>query len=99
MAIRDEDPEASYGTHFFQDLIESNIFPVAVYPGKDDDRFDFDFFRNAANSLEALLPEEGGMRDYVKVIDVPVTTGGKMIELSMETGESEAMLAYLVDGA
>ena len=99
LAIRDEEPEASYGTHFFQDLIESNIFPVAVYPGKDDDRFDFGFFRNAPNALESLLPDEAEMRDLVKVIDVPSATGGRMIELSMETGESEAMLAYLIDPA
>lgn len=97
MAVRDEEPEASYGTHFFQDLIESNIFPVAVYPGKDDDRIDFAFFRNAPNCLERLLPGEGGMREHVKVIDVPATTGGKTVELSMEAGESEAMMAYLVD--
>lgn len=27
-------PEVSYGTHFFQDLIEANIIPVALYPGE-----------------------------------------------------------------
>ena len=25
-------PEPSYGTHFFQDLVESQIYPLAVYP-------------------------------------------------------------------
>ena len=27
-------PEPSYGTHFFQDLVESQIYPLAVYPDR-----------------------------------------------------------------
>lgn len=95
MAIRDEEPEASYGTHFFQDLIESNIYPVAVYPGKDDDYFNFDFFRSAPNALLRLCPNEKAMADLVSVIDVPRATGGMVLELAMEAGETEAVLAFL----
>jgi hypothetical protein len=95
MAIRDEEPEASYGTHFFQDLIESEIFPVAVYPGKDDDRIDFPFFRQAPNALRHFAPEAEDVAELVKVIDVPAYTSGKVLELAMEAGPKEAMLAFL----
>lgn len=95
MAIQDEEPEASYGTHFFQDLIEAEIFPVAVYPGKDDDRIDFTFFRSAPNALIGLCPEAGDMQELVKVIDVPSYRGGQVLELAMDSAGQEAMVAYL----
>jgi hypothetical protein len=97
LAIRDEEPEASYGTHFFQDLIESKIYPVAVYPGNKQDHFDFDFFRKAPNALLNFLPEETAMADYVKLINVPEYRQGKMLELVMESGDREAMMAYLTE--
>jgi len=37
-------PEASFGTHFFQDLVESNIFPLAIYLDDADVIFNHDFF-------------------------------------------------------
>ena len=95
MAIQDEEPEASYGTHFFQDLIEAEIFPVAVYPGKDEDRIDFPFFRCAPNALAALCPDQADMAHLVTVIDVPSYRGGQVLELAMDAGEEEAMIAYL----
>jgi hypothetical protein len=95
MAIQDEEPEASYGTHFFQDLIEAEIFPVAVYPGKDDDRIDFAFFRNAPNALAFLCPDLADMAPLVMVIDVPSYRGGQVLELAMDSEGKEAMVAYL----
>ena len=32
-------PEPSYGTHFFQDLVEANIYPIAVVPDHPGDLF------------------------------------------------------------
>jgi hypothetical protein len=95
MSIRDEEPEASYGTHFFQDLIESRIFPVAVYPERAGDRFNFAFFRDAPNAIQRVMPDCVSMGDLVKVIDVPETAQGMMLELAMDDSENEAVIAYL----
>jgi hypothetical protein len=95
MSIRDEEPEASYGTHFFQDLIESKIYPVAVYPERSGDRFNFPFFRNAPNAIQRLLPGENCMDGLVKVIDVPEAAGGMVLDLAMDDTDNEAVLAYL----
>jgi hypothetical protein len=95
MSIRDEEPEASYGTHFFQDLIESKIYPVAVYPERPGDSFRFDFFRGAANSIRSLLPDGDSALDVVKVIDVPAVTDGMFMELVMDDSEHEAVCAFL----
>ena len=32
-------PELSYGSHFFQDLVESGIFYAGVFPGRGDALF------------------------------------------------------------
>ena len=42
-------PEPSLGTHFFQDLLEGQIFPLATYIGEDD--FNRDFFYKTPNRL------------------------------------------------
>jgi len=87
-------PEVSYGTHFFQDLVESHIYPLPLFLGDPETLFNRRFFREAANALEELLPDDGGYEPYVKVIDVPAVTGGRRANLAMDSVEDEAM-AYL----
>ena len=72
----DHVPEVSYGTHFFQDLVESDILYLPVYP--DDDAADFNtgFFSDLPNILKDLLPELSNFEDVVHVIDVPAATNG-----------------------
>ena len=94
ISIRDEEPEASFGTHFFQDLVEANIKPVAVYPEKGD-RFDFAFFRRAPNILAELLGGTSGLEDNLSVIEIPAYTQGRYLQLVLEAGQHEAVLAYL----
>jgi hypothetical protein len=94
MAKGDETPEVSYGTHFFQDLVEAAIYPLALYPGQKGIIFKRDFFRESTNSLERLSPEDGRLSRYIKVIDLPRLTGGKLLEVVMD-GQSERAIGYL----
>jgi hypothetical protein len=87
-------PTLSFGTHFFQDLVESHIFPLAVYPGEPGNPFNDAFFAGAPNALPALLPADARFAGQVKVIDVAATTGGRLAELVMSGDEGKA-LAYL----
>ena len=87
-------PTLSYGTHFFQDLVESNIYPLAIFPGEPGNPFNTSFFETALNALPVLLPGDARHADFVKVIDVPATTGGRTLELMMSGDEARA-LAYL----
>jgi hypothetical protein len=87
-------PTLSYGTHFFQDLVESRIYPLAVFPGEPGNPFKQTFFDNAINALPALLPDDAAWADFVKIIDVPATTGGRRLELVMSGDEARAV-AYL----
>lgn len=84
-------PTLSYGTHFFQDLVESHIYPLAIYPGEPGNPFKRDFFESALNALPALLPGDAAFADAVKVIDVPATTGGRLLDLVMSGDEGRAV--------
>jgi hypothetical protein len=87
-------PEASYGTHFFQDLVEAQIFPLAVYPGDPGEIFNWAFFEHATSHLQSLLPEDSRYADHLKVIDVLASTDGRLLHVVMNGNDEEA-LGYL----
>ncbi len=60
-------PELSFGTHFFHDLVESDIFYAAIFPQKDGVIFNRDKLAEMPNVLSSFLPDE---RDYESVIKV-----------------------------
>lgn len=63
-------PEVSYGTHFFQDLVEDRVIYLPVYPDDPACQFNFDFFESAPNALCNLLPDAGDFGSCVKLIDL-----------------------------
>jgi hypothetical protein len=87
-------PEVSYGTHFFQDLVESEIYPLPLYLGDSDTIFKSRFFEGAPNVLSDLLPADADYARYVRVIDVPSVTSGRHLELVLDSERDEG-LAYL----
>jgi Pyruvate phosphate dikinase, AMP/ATP-binding domain len=89
-----ETPEVSYGTHFFQDLVESEIYPLPLYPNDNGAVFNSGFLNNALNVLKDLLPDAAAFQDYVKVIDIPAATDGRTLEVIMNAQQEEA-LGYL----
>jgi len=87
-------PEASYGTHFFQDLVEANIYALALYPDEPGTVFRKPFFENSTNVLTELLPDDEPYAETVKVIDVRAATGGRLLQVVMNADE-EKVIAYL----
>lgn len=63
-------PELSFGTHFFQDLVETDIFYVAVFPGKNGAVFNAAWMGGFENLLPRLIPDAGRYAHVVKVYDV-----------------------------
>jgi len=62
-------PELSYGTHFFQDLVENRIFYVAVFPWEDGVVFNTKRLLKGKSILTGLLPEAKKYKDVIKVYD------------------------------
>jgi pyruvate,water dikinase len=89
-------PEPSYGTHFFQDLVESQIFPLAVYPDDRNDFLNWDFLLRATNALRQVLPETAtSYEPLVKLIHVPSNCKGCQLQILMN---GETALGYFATG-
>ena len=87
-------PEPSYGTHFFQDLIESQIFPLAVHLDDTDAIFNLPFFYDSPNLLTTWLPELTQMQNTLKLISVDDVAAGHIMELIMDS-EAGRTVAFL----
>lgn len=63
-------PELSFGSHFFQDIVESGIFYAAIFEGQTGVKFNAKCITNLENILGELLPEE---KEWEQVIHVAKT--------------------------
>ena len=63
-------PELSYGTHFFQDLVENNIFFVAIFPWREGVTLRTEWLDPFRNRLPELLPDYESFAGVVKVYDM-----------------------------
>ena len=76
--------EPSYGTHFFQDLVESQIYPLALNPEDVGDHLNLDFIKRAENRIQKFIPERTKACQCIKVIHVPPERPGSYLELIMD---------------
>jgi len=93
---KDYVPDLSFGTHFFQDLLEASIRYLPLYP---DDRgiiFNEEFLTISKNLLVDILPEFAFLEDTVRVIDVSASTDGLVFQVLMNA-EIEKAVGMLVE--
>jgi hypothetical protein len=62
-------PEISFGTHFFQDLVETGIFYVALYPDNDDAYLNQKFLDSISKGLRWYAPQYSKYENVVKIFD------------------------------
>ncbi|MBN1769629.1 MAG: nucleotidyltransferase domain-containing protein [Deltaproteobacteria bacterium] len=92
-------PELSFGTHFFQDLVESSIRYLPLYPDDEGILFNERFLLGAPNVLAEVLPEHATLADVLRVIDVPAATGGNILRVLMNADLDEAIALLAEPGA
>ena len=61
-------PELSYGSHFFQDLVESGMFYVAIFDGRADVCFNPSYINNRPNILSKWLPISSSCSDVIRLV-------------------------------
>jgi hypothetical protein len=88
-------PEPSFGTHFFQDLMEAQIFPLAIYLDDPKTEFNLKIFYESPNILEQLLPGEHIPERGLKVIDVKALRPGYRMDLVMDDDEGKAAAFFV----
>jgi predicted nucleotidyltransferase len=93
MAFRkgDYSPDLSFGTHFFQDLVEANIRYLPLYPDDNETAFNARFYERAKNVLPDILPEYKSLADVVKVIDVPRNSGDRVLRVLLNADLDEGV--------
>jgi hypothetical protein len=95
---KDYVPEPSFGTHFFQDLVEGSIRYLPLYPDEPGIVFNERFLTEPANILGDLLPEFAALADVVRVIDVPGASEGRHLQVLL-SAETEEAVAFLSDAS
>jgi uncharacterized protein (DUF1778 family) len=91
-------PDLSFGTHFFQDLVEAAIRYLPLYPDEPGILFNEAFLTGSPNALARLIPEAAGLSETVRVIDVAAASGGQCLRLLMN-GDQDQALAFLAGPA
>jgi pyruvate,water dikinase len=84
-------PDLSFGTHFFQDLVESHIRYLPLYPDDPGIKFNERFLLGSKNLLPEILPEFAKLADTLHVIDVPAAADGRVLRVLMNADLDEAL--------
>lgn len=83
-------PELSFGTHFFQDLVEANIKYLPLYPDEGN-IFNDNFFKNTPNSLVTFMDVPEKFISVVKLIQVNYFLQNGKLVIYMNGDNSEAI--------
>ncbi len=91
-------PDLSFGTHFFQDLVEASIRYLPLYPDEPGTVFNERLLREAENELASLAPEFAHLGDVVRVVDVPKSQPGMVLRVLMNADEERAVGIFVPAG-
>ncbi|MEJ2048488.1 MAG: PEP/pyruvate-binding domain-containing protein, partial [Calditrichota bacterium] len=84
-------PDLSFGTHFFQDLVESYIRYLPLYPDDDHILFNENFLTKSPSILKDLAPEYQDLSPVIRVIDIPAVTDGMILRVLMNADLDEGV--------
>ena len=84
-------PEVSYGTHFFQDLVEADITVASLFPDDPAAFFNEKFLVGSENLLEAIAPEFKECEEVVRVINVPAVRDGDFLHVYMDASSQKGL--------
>jgi hypothetical protein len=84
-------PEVSYGTHFFQDLVEADIVIIPLLPDDPGSVFNEDFLLHAPNRLREIAPEVKDCEQVVHVIHVPSVRKGELLQVYLDSNQQKGI--------
>ncbi len=86
-------PEVSLGTHFFNELVETDILYFALYPERTEDFLNDVYFKNAQNRLSDLLPKSSDWAEVIRVLDTRDCESGKTLRL-FASAQKQRVVCY-----
>jgi pyruvate,water dikinase len=84
-------PDLSFGTHFFQDLVEAGIRYLPLYPDDEGIIFNSGFLNESHNALGKLLPQFQHLGHIIHVLEVPQITNGMVLQILMNADQDQAL--------
>jgi hypothetical protein len=87
-------PEPSLGTHFFQDLMEAQIYPLALNLDEPETTFNRDFFYNTPNRIGNWIRCNEETSQAVRLVTLADYRPGHHLNLAMDD-EAGVAVAYL----
>jgi len=84
-------PELSFGTHFFQDLVEADIKYLPLYPDEPKVIFNENTILNSKNHLDRILPDYKKYKNVVKIIKTSDIEDGATLSIIMDGEINEAL--------
>ena len=87
----DYTPDLSFGTHFFQDLVEASIRYLPLYPDESGVLFNELFLTRSGNILADVAPEYASLAHAIYVIDVPRVADNQVLRVLMNADLDEAV--------
>jgi len=84
-------PEPSLGTHFFQDLMEAEIYPLAINLDEPETVFKREFFYETPNCLLYTVPGEQSVANCIRLIEVSKYRPGCHLEIAMDDEQGLAV--------
>jgi hypothetical protein len=84
-------PEPSLGTHFFQDLMEANIYPIAIHMGEKETGINQNFFYSTSNTISQYIHCSQETLECLKLIDIEKSYPGFELNIVMDDEINQAV--------
>ena len=82
-------PDLSYGTHFFQELVEDGIYYLSLHPDENGGMLDEKSLRAAPNHLSDWVERDRKYEKYIRVVHTKdLQKGSLQLVMDSEAGES-----------
>jgi hypothetical protein len=92
-------PEVSYGTHFFQDLVEADIAIMSLYPDTAGNSLNEQLLLRAPNALAGFDPALADLAEVVHLLHVPAVMGGRFLHVFLDAQSQEGIGLFRPSGA
>jgi hypothetical protein len=91
---KDYMPELSFGTHFFQDLVEAKIKYLPLYIDSNGTIFNEVFFTKSPNLLTKIIPSAVKYEKIVRIISVSKMMNNASVEIMLDE-ENSVGIAFI----
>ncbi|MEN6409490.1 MAG: PEP/pyruvate-binding domain-containing protein [Anaerolineaceae bacterium] len=86
--------DSSFGTHFFQDLMEAQIYPLSLPLDEERTFYNREFFEKSPDHLSELVRTGERVAGVIRLIEVASYRPGSHIEIYLD-GDQNHAVAYL----